>query len=55
LNESPDFFPHASDVIVFRDGTDGNNAWFVLVKHNAREELHFSDTYKPRIPCFDSN
>jgi len=55
VNETPGFFPHASDVIVFRDGTDGNNAWFVLVKHDAREELYFSDTYKPRIPCFGAN
>lgn len=52
LNQTPGFFPDASDVIVFRDGTDEHEAWFVLVKNEAREELYFSDTFKPRIPCF---
>ena len=55
LNQTPDFFPHASDVIVFRDGTNEHDAWFVLIKNNGREELYFSDTYKTSIPCFNKN
>ena len=45
LNHTPDFFPHASDVIVFRDANNEHDAWFVLVQNDGREEIYFSDTY----------
>ncbi|HAV78542.1 MAG TPA: hypothetical protein DCX53_14430, partial [Anaerolineae bacterium] len=51
LNETPGFFPHASDVIVYRDSADEHQAWFVLVKDEPGGEIYFSDTYRSAIPC----
>jgi hypothetical protein len=45
LNQTPGFFPHASDVIVFRDAVNEHDAWFVLAQNDGREEIYFSDTH----------
>jgi hypothetical protein len=39
-----EFIPHASDVIAYRDKDVPQKAWFLLVQHNGREEIYFSDT-----------
>ncbi|HKI54921.1 MAG TPA: hypothetical protein VJ987_12410, partial [Anaerolineales bacterium] len=54
LNQTPDFFPNASDVVVYRDKDNEHQAWFVLVRDDGRDEIYISDTFKPEISCFDS-
>jgi hypothetical protein len=43
-SELTEFFPHASDVIVYRDKDIRQKAWFVLVENNGQAEIYFSDT-----------
>lgn len=49
MTDAPEFFPHASDVIVYRDREVGQKAWFALVSDNEEERLYFSDTVNN--PC----
>jgi hypothetical protein len=54
LDQTPAFFPDASDVIVYRGGSNEHEAWFVLVRDAGRDEMYVSDTYKPQVSCFVS-
>jgi len=51
LAEAPDFFPHASDVIVYTERAAGHKAWLVLVKDAHRQEVYVSEELRSGKVC----
>jgi hypothetical protein len=49
LDEAPDFFPHAADVVAFTDPETSHKAWFVMVNKDGTERMYVSD----EIPSAD--
>ena len=47
MTESPQFFPHASDVILVY-GLDGE-LWFIYVKQQGREKFYMSGSWDPSL------
>jgi hypothetical protein len=55
LAKAPDFFPHASDVVLFTDRETTYKAWFVLVKDGSRQEIYISEDLQAGKQCVNNS